>query len=102
MEENLGVLQKNMRGRSAATEHAASRRPAMVMLVRAIVAMTGRRPRPLMRNSDDRQDLGTIRELGLDLGLGLHRSSRSAGRAGAGACRRRARKAGERQHHHSH
>ena len=44
MEENLGVLQKNMRGRSAATEHAASRRPAMVMLVRAIVAMTGRRP----------------------------------------------------------
>ena len=101
MEENLGVLQKNMRGRSAATEHAASRRPAMVMLVRAIVAMTGR-PHPLMRNSDDRQNLGTIRELGLDLGLGLHRSSRSAGRAGAGACRRRARKAGERQHHHSH
>ena len=53
IEENLGVLQKNMGCRSAATEHAAASRPAMIMLVRAVMLIAGRF-RPLMRDSDDR------------------------------------------------
>lgn len=80
----------------------------MVMLLRAIVVMAGR-CRPLMQDDGNRYSLGTLRDtgdlglgVGLDLGLGLRRGSRSAGRAGAGACRRGAHKAGERQHHHSH
>lgn len=75
----------------------------MVMLLRAIVVMTGR-CRPLMQDNGDRYSLGTLRDLGLDLGLGLglRWRSRSAGGDGACACRRGARKAGERQHHHSH
>ena len=79
----------------------------MIMLVRAIMVIAGR-SRPLMRDNGDRCSLGTIRDVGLDLSPGLDLGwdqrwrSRSAGRAGAGACRRGARKAGERQHHHGH
>jgi hypothetical protein len=71
----------------------------MIMLVRDIVVMAGRSC-PLMCDNGDRYSLGAIRELGLDLDLGLRWRSRSAG--SDGVCRCDARKAGERQHHHSH
>lgn len=72
-----------MWGRSAATEHAASSRPAMVMLVRAVVVMAGRY-RPLMQDDGNRYSLGTLRDagnlgVGPGLGLGLRRGSRNAG-----------------------
>lgn len=106
MEENLGVLQENMGCRSAATQHAASRRPAVVMLVGDIMVMAGR-SRPLMGNDYGWSNLSTVRDtrdlgVGLDLCLGLRRGSRSVGSDGASACRCDAHRAGERHHHHSH
>jgi hypothetical protein len=85
--------------RGAATEHAASSHPAMIVLMRDIMVVAGR-SRPLMEGNGDRFSLRAICDFGLDLGLGLRRRSRNTGSRGAGACRCRAHETGEGQHHH--